>query len=456
MKRISKTLLGGGAALALALSVFAAPALAEEEAALPEGQAEEAAVAVETRANLGNEGVESKTEPEPEPKTATEGETESGPKTADPAAEGETKTEPEPATDPEPAAEDESSAHEEEVAEGPEQVATAQASTDTITMFRFYNPNSGEHFYTSSQAEAFNLVNVGWNYEGFGWIAPKHSDSPVYRLYNPNAGDHHYTLSAEERDHLVSVGWNFEGIGWYSDDAKSVALLRQYNPNAVAGAHNFTTSKAENDHLASVGWSAEGIGWYAVADGSAAPHCVYLDAGHGWSSGIYDSGAQGSGYSEATETKELATKVAAYARQLGVNLFLNSDEGSAGVDYTYRQADAISRGCTSFVAIHFNATGTGTGTGSESYIHSVNANRRSAGLQDIMHLQLTSSLGLVDRGQHAAEFAVVSGRGGRLPSTLLEICFIDNSYDMSVYKSREDQVARALARGLKQAIDAGY
>ncbi|MBQ9277907.1 MAG: Ig-like domain-containing protein [Lachnospiraceae bacterium] len=133
-----------------------------------------------------------------------------------------------------------------------------------IEMFRLYNPNSGEHFYTSNVAEKDNLVGVGWRYEGIGWKAPAKSNTPVYRLYNKNAGDHHYTMSEKEKDNLVSLGWKYEGIGWYSDDAKSVPLYRQYNPNAKAGSHNYTTSKAENDKLVSLGWRDEGIGWYGV------------------------------------------------------------------------------------------------------------------------------------------------------------------------------------------------
>ena len=134
----------------------------------------------------------------------------------------------------------------------------------TVDMYRLYNPNSGEHFYTANAAEKDNLVSLGWKYEGIGWKAPATSNTPVYRVYNPNAGDHHYTTNKAERDNLISVGWKDEGIGWYSDDAQSLPIFRQYNPNAVAGAHNFTSSKGENDWLVSVGWKGEGIGWYGV------------------------------------------------------------------------------------------------------------------------------------------------------------------------------------------------
>ena len=131
-------------------------------------------------------------------------------------------------------------------------------------MYRLYNPNSGEHFYTANRGERDATVAAGWNYEGHGWNAPVTSNTPVYRLYNANVGDHHYTPSKNERDTLLKIGWKDEGIGWYSDDAKGVPLYRQYNPNAVTGTHNYTTSKSENDTLASLGWKPEGIGWYGV------------------------------------------------------------------------------------------------------------------------------------------------------------------------------------------------
>lgn len=131
-------------------------------------------------------------------------------------------------------------------------------------VYRLYNPNSGEHFYTRSRNEAQNLVNVGWKYEGVGWKAPSTSKTPVYRVYNPNAGDHHFTISKSERDNLVKAGWKDQGVAFYSDDAKGVPVYRQYNPNAKSGAHNFTTSKTENDNLVKLGWKPEGIAFYGM------------------------------------------------------------------------------------------------------------------------------------------------------------------------------------------------
>lgn len=137
--------------------------------------------------------------------------------------------------------------------------------SDAVTMFRLYNPNSGEHFYTADSNERAQLIVKGWNNENIGWYAPETSDKPVYRLYNENAGDHHYTMNGEEKDALVNLGWKYEGIGWYSaDEETGKPLFRAYNPNAKAGSHNYTLDKTEQDHLVSLGWEDEGIAWYAV------------------------------------------------------------------------------------------------------------------------------------------------------------------------------------------------
>ncbi|MFR3684400.1 MAG: C39 family peptidase [Enterococcus sp.] len=140
-----------------------------------------------------------------------------------------------------------------------------RAAASSILMYRLYNPNSGEHFYTKTVSERDHLRSVGWRYEGIGWQAPT-SGNPVYRLYNPNAGDHHYTLIASERDHLKKVGWRDEGISWYSPNS-GIPLYRLYNPNAKAGSHHYTPITSERDNLKKAGWRYEGIAWYAVGDG---------------------------------------------------------------------------------------------------------------------------------------------------------------------------------------------
>ena len=141
---------------------------------------------------------------------------------------------------------------------------TRSADMETTPMYRLYNPNSGEHFYTGSVEERDNLVEAGWQYEGIAWNAPVHEGAPVYRVYNPNSGDHHYTMSKDEVDMLVDLGWIYEGVAWNSASEDHIPQFRLYNPNADCGSHHYTSSMEEREYLVSLGWIYEGIGWFGM------------------------------------------------------------------------------------------------------------------------------------------------------------------------------------------------
>ena len=159
----------------------------------------------------------------------------------------------------------------------PANVAVSRNSLYTITvnskipstlMYRLYNPNSGEHFWTGSETERDNLVKVGWTYEGPGWDAPTKTGESVYRFYSAKYGDHHYTMRPEEIAALnASSEWKNEGVCWNSCPGGR-PMYRLYNPNAYAtgmsGAHHYTMSETERDNLVSIGWIYEGIGWYSI------------------------------------------------------------------------------------------------------------------------------------------------------------------------------------------------
>lgn len=138
-------------------------------------------------------------------------------------------------------------------------------------IYRLYNANTGEHFYTSSSNEKLNLQYTGWYYEGVGWVAPS-KGTPIYRIYNPNAkgGDHYYTASKAEAQADVRLGWKWDNNGkavFYSGGNSKVYVA--YNPNAKSGAHNFTTSAAEQGNLLNVGWKYGTVAFKAVAQGHA-------------------------------------------------------------------------------------------------------------------------------------------------------------------------------------------
>ena len=172
---------------------------------------------------------------------------------------------------------------------------------------------------------------------------------------------------------------------------------------------------------------------------------VYVDAGHGWNdsnNGVWSSGAVGCGYIEADLTKELAGKVASILnKDFGVDVFLNDDGGW----YKLRHAEAINQSCDSIVSIHFNSNESGGVSGTMSLIHSYNASWLSQSWQNSIHPNLVKGTGLADLGKRKQEVAILSGY---LPSTLLEVCFINNSYDMNQYQNRKDFIAKQIAFGI--------
>lgn len=145
--------------------------------------------------------------------------------------------------------------------------SSSSSQEKTSKVIRMYNPNSGEHLFTLSDAERINLITYGWKSEKCDWWVPVKSDTPIYRLYNSNNGDHHYTTNAGERDVLVELGWSYEGPALYSADEDGIPIYRMYNPNAKgAGSHHYTESIEECDALRGFGWNFEGIAWYGLAD----------------------------------------------------------------------------------------------------------------------------------------------------------------------------------------------
>ncbi|MEO8486900.1 MAG: DUF1800 family protein [Betaproteobacteria bacterium] len=122
-------------------------------------------------------------------------------------------------------------------------------------VFRFYNTQTGTHFYTINQAER-DLVLVRYPqfaYEGpayFAYPQPRADNLPVYRFYNTSTGTHFYTQSEAEKEFVLASFpvFAFEGPAYYAPAAAGAGrtpLFRFYNTHT--GAHFFTTNGAERD-----------------------------------------------------------------------------------------------------------------------------------------------------------------------------------------------------------------
>lgn len=210
----------------------------------------------------------------------------------------------------------------------------------------------------------------------------------------------------------------------------------------------YVKSNSTGQYLTNMGGSLQ-LASYAGTENQAfslehtAAFKVYLDAGHGYNSngdGGVDPGACSLGYRECDLNSDLVSRIGKELDRRGIEYYVGY-----GKAYWDRHHEAVDLGCSTFLSIHFNSGG---GWGTESYIHSYNAAAGSPAYQDIMHRYLITGTGLYDRGQKRDELAVC---GGRLPSVLCEIAFIDNWSDMSTYEGRKNNVASFIAAGLAEA-----
>ncbi|MDP3227941.1 MAG: serine protease [Acidovorax sp.] len=101
--------------------------------------------------------------------------------------------------------------------------AYGQPTAGQSTVFRFFNKSNGAHFYTINQVES-DFVRANYpvfNYEGPIWYAQASAaagTTPIYRFYKPSTGTHFYTVSAAERDFVIANyrDFQYENIAYYA------------------------------------------------------------------------------------------------------------------------------------------------------------------------------------------------------------------------------------------------
>ena len=137
-------------------------------------------------------------------------------------------------------------------------------STDNINediagdvVYRFFNKNTGVHFYTASEAErdvvqeSDNFSFEGGSYVGVDSLTGEAEPVPVYRFLNQNTGVHLYTISERERDVVQELdNFSFEGEAFSAYESEvegSIPIYRFFNN--TSGAHFYTPSAGERDNV---------------------------------------------------------------------------------------------------------------------------------------------------------------------------------------------------------------
>ncbi len=286
-----------------------------------------------------------------------------------------------------------------------------------------------------------------------------HRENPTWQRFRiMSAGDGYYRIAPLHSGQALDVvasgtssGTNVTQWSYYGGDNQLWKIERNSDGsfkfiskcNGLALAVDGSIEASTNVVVKTPDESSEQQKWSLSKCSTHDSFKVYLDAGHGWDSsyvGEYDPGACSQGLVEAELTREVVAKVAQICRdQYGLAVVENTYGGL----YRYRHSEAVQLACSTFLSFHFNAGG---GSGVESYIHSYNAAAGSAAWQQAIHPWLVAGTGLTDRGMMDSELAVC---GGKLPSVLMELGFIDSSYDMGAYDA--DRVARFIAAGINEA-----
>ena len=131
--------------------------------------------------------------------------------------------------------------------------------TGGATVYRFFIPNQGVHFYTPSEAERDSIIEnlPNYEFESASYVGvPEDEDlltgaRPVYRFFNQDTGVHLYTVAEAERDAVLELpNYVYEGITYYGYETQregTVPLYRFYN--TAADAHFYTPSQAERDNI---------------------------------------------------------------------------------------------------------------------------------------------------------------------------------------------------------------
>jgi len=167
----------------------------------------------------------------------------------------------------------------------------AQAAPDAV--YRFYNRETGTHFYTVSVSERDDVIRAfaQFAYEGAAFAAlsqPRADSVPVFRFYNKTTGTHFYTTSVSERDGIVAYypqfvyeGPAFHALAAAGTDGRT-AVFRFFNKNT--GSHFYTASAVERDKVIATyaAFVYEGVAFYVYPASTATVAPVVVRSSDAW------------------------------------------------------------------------------------------------------------------------------------------------------------------------------
>lgn len=152
--------------------------------------------------------------------------------------------------------------------------AVAHAGTSsTAPVYRLYNPNTGDHFYTTSESEKISLeknLKTPMVSEGIAFYAYSDGSTdkislPVYIFYNSN-GDFYFSTSSDTKNNQLSA--NSKTIAFYASPTAQNGALPVYDFYITNNKHFYTISEEEKDVIVKTlnhSYKLKGVAFYSYS-----------------------------------------------------------------------------------------------------------------------------------------------------------------------------------------------
>ncbi|ADL50568.1 N-acetylmuramoyl-L-alanine amidase [Clostridium cellulovorans] len=172
-----------------------------------------------------------------------------------------------------------------------------------------------------------------------------------------------------------------------------------------------------------------------------------FDYGHGGE----DSGACYNGRKESNDVLSLGMAVASEVRRHGV-VVDETRTSDATVSLNDRSNFENRNNYDYFISFHRNAFMPEQAKGVETYTY-INTDEKSKNLARSIQASL-GAIGFYNRGVKEEDFHVL--RETRASAVLVEVGFIDNSNDNSIFDSRRNDIIKALAKAILSQLGINY
>lgn len=167
-----------------------------------------------------------------------------------------------------------------------------------------------------------------------------------------------------------------------------------------------------------------------------------IDAGHGGT----DPGATYKGRKESDDVLKLALRIGELLKYSNENIYYTRSKDNT-VSLSERSNMENSGSYDYFISIHRNAYKPEVAKGVETHIYAKGG--KAEQLANKVNPELVK-IGLLNRGVKVSNFHVL--RETKAPAILIEVGFIDNSSDNSIFDANFENIAQAIVRGLLSQI----